>query len=66
MRDIKAELRKEADKVGINLSKLKGLFEQGKPDVISDEHWSLMKEQKYHMQEYYNILVLRIDNLQYS
>lgn len=66
MRDIRQELREEADELRIKLSKLKGFLEIGRPDYITNDHWELLKNQKNAMQQYYNILVLRIDNLKFD
>ena len=65
-RNIQQELREEADALGMKLSKLKGFLEKRKPaDMISD-HWKLLHKQQKAMQKYYNILVLRIDNLRFD
>ena len=66
MRDIRKELQDEADALGMKLSKLKGFLEKRKPTDMTNDHWKLLHKQQKAMQKYYNILVLRIDNLRFD
>tara|TARA_R110000822_G_scaffold36734_7_gene103217 strand:+ start:1944 stop:2144 length:201 start_codon:yes stop_codon:yes gene_type:complete len=62
-RDIITELRNEAEELYSKLFKLTGLLLGDRPEFISETQWYLLRWQKDYMQDYYDVLMQRIEDL---